>query len=632
MIEPVRMVKVRIVGSKDILDKSLETLYECGVVHIDEYKPGKYKIEEGYFDIGTPFERASKFSEQWVRIKALASALKLNLGTVEARIKTNWDCEAHLRSIEERHERLSEKIKKDTAEMAELKAEEEAFGFFETLKVKPNKMASTDEIAVIFGIVDKDFEGKLAAITKNYELFKSTYKNKTGFILLIPRAFENQAMNLLLKHKYKEVRTPENPKFNDLKELSERKDELQADMTLLDSQLEKFKEDEAAFLASYSEYLSEENEKAEAPLRLATTSNSFFIDGYVPVINFSRLKEDLGTRLGNSVYLEKFDKEVEFAPTQLKNPKLVNAFEFFLNMYSLPFYKELDPTFLIFLTFPLFFGFMLGDVGYGLVTLILFLIVKYKSKSPMVKGLMNAMILSSVSSIIFGFVFAEFFGLEMIGSIELHPLIARACALGGEGMMHCNPNAVINQMLFITVLVGFIHINTGYVLGFFNEMKRHGVVHAILAKLSWLVIEIGAALLLFQVTGKFITGIPYQMFIGAGILAVGIVMLTIGEGPMGLIEIPTLASNALSYARLFAIGLSSVALAVIINAPLKIMFGGNIFMAILGVVILVLGHLLNIALGIMGGFLQSLRLHYVEFFTKFYHGGGKRYDPFGGKE
>jgi V/A-type H+-transporting ATPase subunit I len=281
-----------------------------------------------------------------------------------------------------------------------------------------------------------------------------------------------------------------------------------------------------------------------------------------------------------------------------------------MNLYSLPSYLEADPTLIMFLTFPLFFGFMLGDVGYGLVTLALFYVASTKVKGE-AKALANALMVASLATILFGFVFGEFFGLEFIE----HPLLERATD--------------ISTMLLVTVVVGFIHINLGYVVGFFNVLKEHGLKDAILEKASWLVIEAGMILAAAGQMGYIMSEATYA---GAAVFVLGIAMLLKGEGITGVIELPALFSNILSYTRLFAVGLASVSLALVINKfATQFMQQGGIYVPV-AILVLLVGHTINIMLGILGPFLHSLRLHYVEFFTKFFKGGGERFIPFGYEE
>ena len=125
--------------------------------------------------------------------------------------------------------------------------------------------------------------------------------------------------------------------------------------------------------------------------------------------------------------------------------------------------------------------------------------------------------------------------------------------------------------------------------------------------------------------------IPNGMIIGGALASLSIVMLFLGEGVRGMVELPGIFGNILSYARLMALGVASAGLAAVINDISMPMFRGGIIGIIAGTIILLLGHLINFVLGLIGPFLHSLRLQYVEFFTKFYEGGGTRYVPFGTK-
>ena len=125
----------------------------------------------------------------------------------------------------------------------------------------------------------------------------------------------------------------------------------------------------------------------------------------------------------------------------------------------------------------------------------------------------------------------------------------------------------------------------------------------------------------------------YLWYLYVPVLLIGIVLLYLGEGIQGIVELPSIFSNMLSYMRLGALGLAGVGLAIVINEKLTMPFieKGGIYIVI-GILIFTIGHAINIALGLIGPFLHSLRLHYVEFFSKFYKGGGLRYEPFGEEE
>ncbi|MDP6704390.1 MAG: V-type ATPase 116kDa subunit family protein, partial [archaeon] len=326
---------------------------------------------------------------------------------------------------------------------------------------------------------------------------------------------------------------------------------------------------------------------------------------------YSSLEKALVTEFKDKIHIECEEASEEDGltpPTELINPKIVDSFEVFIDLYSKPTYKEIDPTNFIFLTFPLFFGFILGDVGYGFITLALFGFLKTKMRSETGRGLMNALILASLATIVFGFVFGEFFGVE-----PYHPLIPRAHN--------------INMMLGISLVVGIVHINLGYLLGLINEYRKGGIGYMVQHTGSWVFFELAAILVILQYLDMLT--FAYSNYIVYGVLVASIALLYKGHGIIGIIELPAILSNILSYARLFAVGLASVALAMVINDFTGVFLYAGGFGYVAGTITLVLGHTINILLGILGGFLQSLRLHYVEFFTKFYKGGGEAYLPFG---
>jgi V/A-type H+-transporting ATPase subunit I len=251
---------------------------------------------------------------------------------------------------------------------------------------------------------------------------------------------------------------------------------------------------------------------------------------------------------------------------------------------------------------------------------------------------------ASLSSIVFGFLFSEFLGFPIPG---LSPILFSRHLMAEEG----GHGPAIPQLMVMSIWIGILHITLGRVLGMINHARQdHGEhrMKAILANFGWLAVMWGLIIVIWSIAAvplmPDLTGLPVVTSgINVGIV-VGAILIVIGtvciarESVLEIIELPSIVSHVLSYARIVAVGLSSVAIAMVVNFMSITMFIEpqlknfsifSIFIIIAGLVVFIVGHALNTALGILGGGLHSIRLHYVEFFTKFYKGGGKRYNPFG---
>ena len=349
--------------------------------------------------------------------------------------------------------------------------------------------------------------------------------------------------------------------------------------------------------------------------KFKTTDDISILSGFIQKDEFEKIKSLIKKEVNNNFDIEILKiTEDDKVPTIMKNPKIVNSFEELVKMNSVPSYKEIDPTFLMFLTFPIFYGFILGDVVYGLISLSFFTFLKFKFEK--LKTIMNIFIISSFSSIIFGWIYGEFIGFEPhnILFLEAHKHF-------GFFIRSHSPET----LLVIAVIFGIVHINIGFILGIINNFKNKKKVFS--DYVSWIVFEI---CVLFLYLG-FTFEVDMYKYISYFLLFVVLVLLYVGHGILGIIEIPSFFSNVLSYARLMAIGISSIVIAMLINQYSIVFFEKGTFWIILGVILFSIGHIFNIILGNFESFIHSLRLHYVEQFTKFYKGGGTLFNPFGGK-
>jgi V/A-type H+-transporting ATPase subunit I len=205
--------------------------------------------------------------------------------------------------------------------------------------------------------------------------------------------------------------------------------------------------------------------------------------------------------------------------------------------------------------------------------------------------------------------------------------------------------------MILAIWIGLLHITLGRVFGMINHARQDHGDHrtkAVLANFGWLLVMWGILMIIWsiiqmQYMPDFTTLPPVVMIlnmtaiVGAVMLVVGVLFIARDSG-LELVELPTIISHVLSYTRIVAVGLSSVAIAMVVNyiaigmlidPQLENITLVGVLFIIMGVAVFLVGHTLNTALGVIGGGLHSIRLHYVEYFTKFYKGGGKKYNPFG---
>tara|TARA_Y100000310_G_scaffold318878_1_gene373434 strand:+ start:2014 stop:3870 length:1857 start_codon:yes stop_codon:yes gene_type:complete len=618
MSMPYEMDRIIVTGPKKAQQKVIRELHNLQVLHIVEHS------KDEVADIGQPLETASKLSEFMVKIRALITALNVKEEKSEFKLKRG------LVEISQTIKRISDEVNKNSEELREVEGKlSKSQAIMKELEVLKNinipleNLSSYKSLAFFTGYIKDEYDleylnDKLSATTNKFTILKSTVKKKLFLVLFVDIKSKETALDILQKISFSPVNFAN---LSDLKgtaaenlaRISKENAKLENQKNSIKKRLEKLNYDHSGFLITAQNVLETELEKAEAPLKFAATKDAFLVKGWVPTEQLQDTMQKLNKAGSNKIFIDHEPAKIkDKVPVKLKNTKYSKPFEFFINMYSLPRYKEIDPTFFMFLTYPIFFGFMLGDFGYGLVSFALFYFLK--KKIPKWTAFFNILLLSSAASIFFGFIYGEFFGLEELGHFAIPHLISRSHG--------------VTELMFISIAIGIIHINWGLIAGFINIMKGHGLKHAIFEKGSWFVLETGALLLALS----YMNLVAIPKLIGWIFFAASLVMLYKGEGIKGIIELPSILTNTLSYLRLMAIGLSSVSIAVVVNEMAEGFFHGGGFGILTGILILFIGHLLNIVLGLFGSFLHSLRLHYVEFFSKFFEGGAEKYKPFGAKE
>ncbi|RLB66470.1 MAG: ATPase [Deltaproteobacteria bacterium] len=340
-----------------------------------------------------------------------------------------------------------------------------------------------------------------------------------------------------------------------------------------------------------------------------TTRLCFIVQGWMAHAEVLELRTDLNQAFDGRVVLEQhaiLEEDLDQVPVMLRNPGYFAPFEVMSRLLPLPKYSSYDPTPLIGLFFPVFFGMILGDIGYGVILLILSVfLARHFPPQQLLSNLGKVLGVASIYTLIFGFLYGELFGDLGEVWLGLHPLWFDR----GKDIM---------TMTVFALTVGVVHVLLGITLGALADLRRHRPRHALL-KLAMLL----AVLLLVL---ALVSWLYPQSWLATGplLIGVGILMpiLIAAEGLLAPLELLKTMGNIISYIRIMAIGFCSVLLAVVANR-----LGGMTGDIMVGILVAGILHAFNLLLGVFAPTVHSLRLHYVEFFGKFLDLGGRRFEP-----
>ena len=334
------------------------------------------------------------------------------------------------------------------------------------------------------------------------------------------------------------------------------------------------------------------------------------MSGWLPARRVAELRTALDDALGPEVLI--VERPVAGpggggAPIALENGRLTRFFEPLASFIAVPRYRTLDPTPLLAVTFPAFVGLMVGDAGYGLVALVLLILARWRWRDvPAMATIWPVGLVMVVATIGFGIIYGEWFG----------PTGSRV--LGIQPIWLDRRESVI-PLLLLALSIGVAQIGLGLVLGMVTAAALHR--RRELVSRGALLVTLAAIVILLASAARLLPDVAGVVAGGALIVSMVLLVLTLGiEGP---IEALGIVANVLSYARLMAIGLASVMLAIVADR-----LGSLAPNLLAGILIAGLLHALNMSMGFFDASIQGLRLHYVEFFTKFVEPGGTPYAPF----
>lgn len=504
----------------------------------------------------------------------------------------------------------------------------------------PLNTPDTASTAVFIGTFPKMYDDQLLSealaseendLIFEYEIF-FTSSNLTCAVIYTPKAQKEKAENVLRTLGFTRPLNPTSrTPAEKIKRLEKKDDEIVKKISQATEGLKNYIK-YRNMISDTKDYYTIRSDKYKVIADLDQSDHTFILYGYIPEQDCDKLEE---------MCLKAADCVVEFsdagddAPVKLKNNKFAEPAESIVTMYSPPSKEDIDPTPILAFFFYFFFGMMFSDAGYGLIMVIATTIaIKVFKPDKSMRNNLKLFQYCGIATIFWGLVFGSIFGDA--------PAVFYKLFTGNEiTMAKLLPWPVLDTqkdaltIMILSIGLGLVHILVGMGCKFYICIKNKRYIEAFCDTGLWMTMLIGFAVL---AAGMAVSDILVK--VGAGISiasAVGLVLTQGREkkgifgkligGVASLYDITSYISDLLSYSRLLALGLTTGVMAQVFNM-LSTLMGTNVFGIIFMIVIFIAGHLITIGLNALGSYVHTMRLQYVEMFSKFYEGGGKKFEPF----
>ncbi len=644
------MQKVRFLFHASLKEEILEELQRTGLVHITGLEESHETLPEGLTqrgEEGIPEQETAlsgvefaldflaPFEEKKGALERLGSS-RIELDTEEyRRLIEEFDAEELVAACR----RMDRERAAIHSEMAERRALQEQMQGWLDVDIPLERVAATETVQVVMGSVPA---GKMDLLADRLsQVSDRVYLEPAGssgtednFLLFYHRSDHGDIMPVLEEMEVAEKRfprltgTPAQIHQQLDQELGEREEKLDA----IDGQGRKLAAERPKLMV-VAEHLSDRLERMRAEALMAATERVFLAEGWLRKKDFERCRRRLEERFGPLAMEAIEPAPGEQPPVELDNKPLPASFEMVIDLYGRPKYTEMDPTPFLAPFFAVFFGLCLTDAGYGLTLTVLSLVaLKKMTLGPGMRKLFKLMLWSGLATILAGVLTGGYFGIDWSQFDPNSPLVRAVMAV-----KLFDPIADAMTFFQLAITLGVIHIFVGLTLKMIIGIREGSTIRAVLQHGPWLLADVGVGIFMLgflSPLGATLSQIgTYSL--GAGLAGIFLFsgigtrnpIAYIGKGLGGLYGVISIFSDILSYSRLVALGLATAVIAGVIDI-LGLMLAKIPYIGILLTVVLFLvAHLAYMVISCLGAFVHTARLNFVEFFSKFYVGGGEPFRP-----
>ena len=670
MFSTVQMSRITMAGPNSNLDEALRLCADLGNVHVKPYSGDMDGIK-----VGIPHPDADEISVTLAKVRAAISVL--NCSNKQGPVTAKEVAKALDSSFGEKIDSITETIAKRSdasAEISKLQERVDILSKIAPLNIPLELMTEISSIDVYLGETSK--AGRAGQVFGELR-DRAELHVASNIVAVACQGKDGAEVQMAMQElgaKSIQIPSGKGKPSALLGEAEKAISDCERRVADSDSEMQSWTHKNGRMLLAVLEYLERESEILTGHTLCATSAHAFAMEAWVPTSEADSARSVL-SKVSSHLTIEEFvddhghghddghHHEPDYPPVEYDTIPATKHASMITSLVGRPKYGSFDPTSVIAFTFPIFYGLILGDAGYGLVIMLLALLLKSKiGHDPTGKVASRILMNMGIATFIVGVLTAEAFGFviekwdafvwlyePMYDSTKY--ILEDTVFVEWFGLSHTylpfhRAGGALTDYILLSIYLGCAHLLIGFIIGFYNVFKAHGPVAAFFEKGSWILILVGGSAHIL----RFLTDASYGTFEGSiwsGMVIVGVICLIIGLAVyekfgwlggaiMGPIETFGLLANTLSYLRIMAVGVAGVKIAEIGNemgfhSMADAISSGDFLSAILFFVLWIGVQVFALALGLLSPSIHAIRLHFVEWMGKFHDGSGEEFSPLGGR-